>query len=106
MTHKLLEDKIEQLTIELLQNIGYQYIHGSLISPDGEQPERAKYSDVILKKRLIHAINKLNFNIPLTAREKALCTLTNINSSDLINNNKICHQYLIEGIKVEFKKEG
>ena len=32
------EDKIEQLTIEQLQSLDWEYIHGSVISPEGEKP--------------------------------------------------------------------
>ena len=37
---KITESTIELLAIELLQNLGYEYIYGPTIAPDGETPER------------------------------------------------------------------
>ncbi len=33
------ENKLEHSAIELLQSLGWEYIHGSVISPEGEKPE-------------------------------------------------------------------
>ena len=39
---RLTESKIENFAIELLENLGYEYIYGPTIAPDGEQPENNK----------------------------------------------------------------
>ncbi|OKH33803.1 restriction endonuclease subunit R [[Phormidium ambiguum] IAM M-71] len=103
---KLTESKIEELALEHLENIDYDYRHGCILAPDGEQPEREKYDDVILKNRLINAINTLNPDIPIEAREEAFRQIITINSPDLLNNNEIFHQYLTEGIDIEYQKNG
>ncbi|MBD2144285.1 type I restriction endonuclease subunit R [Sphaerospermopsis sp. FACHB-1194] len=107
---KLNEDKTEEYTIELLQNIGYAYIHAATIAPDSDNPERQlerqKYDDVILKNRLTHAINTINPHIPLEAREQAQRIITTISSPDLINNNETFHKYLTEGIDIEYQLDG
>lgn len=103
---KLTESEIEELALEYLENIGYDYRHGCILAPDGEQPEREKYDDVILKNRLINAINTLNPDIPIEAREEAFRQIITINSPDLLNNNEIFHQYLTEGIDIEYQKDG
>ncbi|MBE9239098.1 type I restriction endonuclease subunit R [Anabaena aphanizomenioides LEGE 00250] len=107
---KLNEDKTEEYTIELLQNIGYAYIHAATIAPDSDNPERQlerqNYNDVILKNRLTHAINTINPHIPLEAREQAQRIITTISSPDLINNNETFHKYLTEGIDIEYQLDG
>ena len=73
---KITENDIELYTIEEFKRLGFQFLHGPDISPDGEFPERQAYSDVILKDRLRTAIQRLNPAIPEDAGEQALrgCT--------------------------------
>ncbi|MFB2833654.1 type I restriction endonuclease subunit R [Floridanema evergladense] len=103
---KITESKIEELALEYLENIGYDYRYGCILAPDGEQPEREKYDDVILKNRLINAINTLNPTLPIEAREEAFRQIITINTADLLNNNEIFHQYLTEGIDIEYQNNG
>ena len=77
---KITEDDIERCTIEELEGLGFQFLHGPDISPDGEVPERQAYSDVVLTDRLRTAIQKLNPAIPAEAREQALREVQRINS--------------------------
>ncbi len=62
------ENEIETIAIGYLQNIGYTYIIGTTISPDGDHPER-KYHEVVLVTRLRDAIDKLNPSIHQEAKE-------------------------------------
>ncbi|MBN2776525.1 MAG: type I restriction endonuclease subunit R [Bacteroidales bacterium] len=96
------EDHIEQLFIEELQELGYSYIHGSVISPDGENPER-DYNEVVLKEKLKNAIHRLNKNIPSDAKEDALKKVLRTNSPDLNQNNHTFHKMLTEGVDVEYR---
>jgi type I restriction enzyme R subunit len=100
------EDKIELYNLELLENLGYHYLHGSQISPENPNPERQNISDVLLQQRLITNLQKINPDIPITAIESAIRDITNINSSDPIANNRTFHQYLTEGINIEYQKDG
>lgn len=103
---RLFEDDIEQYAIEELQALGYHYIHGPDIAPDGEFPERESYGDVLLSERLKKAIDKLNPNIPEDARLDALRQVQRINSPDLLTNNEQFHVMLTDGIKVSYQKDG
>lgn len=69
--NKLTESDIENLAVKLLDSVGYNYLHGSVIAPDGETPERASYFDVILQDRLCKAIANINRHIPESGREAA-----------------------------------
>ncbi|UOD35715.1 type I restriction endonuclease subunit R [Deferribacteraceae bacterium V6Fe1] len=103
---KITENTIEQFTIKLLKNQGYDYLFGPDIAPDGESPLRSSFEEVILFDRLRKAIKNINPNLPETAIENAIKQLTNIHTPDLIANNEIFHRMLTEGIKVSYQKDG
>lgn len=97
------EDHIEQVIIQEFIELGYQYINGKDISPDGAMPER-EYNEVVLKNRLQEAIAKLNPTIPYEAQEEALRKVLRSDSPELFQNNYQFHKYLTEGVDVEYRK--
>jgi len=97
------EDNIEQIIIQEFIELGYQYINGTDISPDGSMPER-EYNEVVLKNRLQEAISKLNPTIPYEAQEEALRKVLRSDSPELFQNNYQFHKYLTEGVDVEYRK--
>lgn len=105
MAH-LTESDIELYVIELLEKQGYSYLYGPDISPDGPDPKRDSYSDVILKDELKAVIDRFNPNIPSTAKEEAFRQVLRISSPDLTADNESFHILLTEGVNVEFQKEG
>ncbi|MDW7680828.1 MAG: type I restriction endonuclease, partial [bacterium] len=100
------ESHIERLLIELLLNFGYQYNFGPTICPDGENPERERWNDVVLVDRFKQAVHSLNPRIPAGAREQAMREVLHIASPDLITNNEKFHRYLTNGVEVEFQSDG
>ena len=62
ITSKYTESDLEQATLEWLEELGYQNLGGPYIAPapDGEEPERENYADVVLVDRLRSAIAKIN----------------------------------------------
>ena len=103
---KLTENDIEYLAIEKLQEQGFKYIHGQEIAPDGNNPERESFEDVLLIERLKKKISEINPNVPYDAQQDALKELLRLNSPELIANNEAFHRMLTEGIKVTYKKDG
>lgn len=97
------EDHIEQVVIQEFIELGYQYINGTDISPDGSMPER-EYNEVVLKNRLQDAIAKLNPTIPFEAQEEALRKVLRSDSPNLFQNNYTFHKYLTEGVEIEYRK--
>lgn len=97
------EDHIEQIIIQEFIELGYHYINGTDISPDGSMPER-EYNEVVLKNRLQEAIAKLNPSIPYEAQEEALRKVLRSDSPELFQNNYQFHKYLTEGVDVEYRK--
>jgi type I restriction enzyme R subunit len=98
------EDHIEQVSIQEFIELGYTYINGKDISPDGSMPER-EYNEVVLKNRLQEAIATLNPNIPYEAQEEALRKVLRSDSPELFQNNYQFHKYLTEGVDVEYRKK-
>ena len=103
---KLHESNIEQFTIDLLQNFGYQYLYGPDIAPDSDTPERTQFEEVLLPERLRKAVGRINPFIPKDVREDAIKELNRLNSPELITNNESFHRMLTEGIKVTYRKDG
>ena len=116
---KYTESTLEESVLEWFRKLGFKTVFGPEIAPDGKKPpsfaeatkgkERNSYSDVVLKKRLRLAIERLNPSIPESAREEAFNKVINIPniSPKLEANNKTFHQMLRDGIDVEYRtKEG
>lgn len=103
---KITESDIEQYTIEELEALGFQFLHGPDIAPDGEFPERQAYSDIVLVGRLRAAIQRLNPTIPADVREQALREVQRINSPELLTNNEIFHRFITDGVPVQYRLNG
>jgi type I restriction enzyme, R subunit len=97
------EDHIEQIIIQEFIDLGYSYINGADISPEGTDQER-EYNEVVLKNRLHNAISKLNPNVPYEAQEEAVKKVLRTDSPNLFQNNYQVHKYLTDGVDVEYRK--
>ncbi|WP_241295273.1 type I restriction endonuclease subunit R [Burkholderia stabilis] len=103
------EDAVEQAMLEWLAALGWQIAHGPDISPpDAKTPgtERDTYRDVTLRHRLAAAVAKLNPHIPPVARDDALRHVLNPNVPSLVNANRQLYRWLVDGVPVEFQKDG
>ena len=97
------EDHIEQIVIQEFIDLGYSYVNGADISPDGIAQER-EFDEVVLKQRLQTAISKLNPNVPFEAQEEAIKKVLRTDSPNLFQNNYQVHKYLTDGVDVEYRK--
>jgi type I restriction enzyme R subunit len=97
------EDQLEKLCLEWFQSIGYDYICGYDIAPDGDNPERSDYRQIILHDRLLSCLTVINPHIPAATLEQVALQIAKPETPILINNNKAFHQLLLEGVKIEFK---
>ncbi|WAL81843.1 type I restriction endonuclease subunit R [Pandoraea sp. XJJ-1] len=100
------EDQLEQEAIDWLSDIGYTHLYGPEIAPDSDSPERSDYRQVLLADRLRNAINRLNPAIPQSAREDALRQVLNLDTPVLVSANRIFHNVLVNGVPVEYQKDG
>ncbi len=103
---KLTESAIEDMAIERLKSLGYQYLHGGIIAFDGPSPERTSYAAVILEGRLRDAVAKFNPHIPASERETAIKEVLRINSPELLADNEVFHRLLTEGVPVSTHRDG
>lgn len=103
---RITENDIEAFAIELFESLDYQYIYAPTIAPDGENPERNSYDNVLLLERLQNAVHKINPDIPTAAQSEAIKELQRIHSPELINNNEKLHRFLTEGIPVSRQVDG
>jgi type I restriction enzyme R subunit len=97
------EDHIEQIVIQEFIDLGYKYLNGPTISPEGLHQER-EFHEVVLKQRLQKAIARLNPTIPAEAQEEALRKVLRSNSPNLFQNNYQFHLYLTDGVEIEYRK--
>jgi len=98
------ESDIEETTLDWLAELGYTVLHGPDIAPDTSDAERAAYNEVILTRRLQDAVARLNPEIPANAQEEAIRKILNPDSHTLVQNNRIFHQMLVDGIEVEYRQ--
>lgn len=103
---KITENAIENLAIERLQALGYEYIHGAVIALDSASPERESFADVLLIERLRQAVKRINPTIAQPALDEAIKTIQRISSPELLANNEAFHRLLTEGVNVSYQKEG
>ena len=106
MARAIKEDEIEQEALTQLKSMGYTYLFGGDIAPDGINPMRSSYSDVLLHERLMDSVERLNPKAGKEAYAEAVRKLTAISTPHLIENNERFHKMMTEGVPVECKKDG
>ena len=94
---KITESHVEEFAIELLEAQGWKYL-----SPEDQELERENLSEVVLKKRLRDAINRINPYKLEIVREQAFKAVLNVASQNLVESNEAFHQMLTDGIDAEF----
>ncbi len=94
---KINEADIENFAIDLLEQQGYTHLAS-------KQQGRASLAEVVLHPRLKATINKLNPDIPVSAREQALREVLNLSRQSLIESNWAFHTMLTDGVRVEYQQ--
>ena len=100
------EDQLEQETLAWLADTGYTVLHGPDIAPDGDNPERSDYRQVLLLERLRAAVDRLNPAIPAAAREDAIKQVLDLGIPVQLSANRRFHQLLVAGVPVQYQKDG
>ncbi|WP_210467796.1 type I restriction endonuclease subunit R [Vibrio crassostreae] len=99
---KITEDQLEQLCINWFTDQGYLYKNGYDIAPDGDDPERDDYHQVVLKQRLLNQLTIINPELPIEALNDVVNTVSFPDTPILIKNNRAFHKFVIEGVPVEY----
>ena len=84
--------------------LGYATANGLDIGPDGGNPERTSYGDVLLVERVRTAIAKLNPALTPETRAEVLTKVLQAETPSLVVENRRLHRYLVEGVPVEVRR--
>jgi len=103
---KMTESAIEDLTLERLQQLGYAYLYGPDIAPDGETSLRTTLESPLLESNLQAAVDRINHSIPAQARQEAVRQVIRLTSPDLLSTNEAFHAMLTSGVNVSYQKDG
>ena len=82
--------------ITQLQELGYEYVHGS--SLDSERESRGEF---VLKERLSKAILRLNNWLSDTNLAKVMRSITHIESTSLMEANQKLNEMIVNMISVQ-----
>lgn len=103
---QLTESQIESFAIQLFERLGYKSLYGPDIAPDGPNPLRTSFEEVVLKESLRKAVRRINHELPAAVCEDAVNEVLRIASPDLLANNELFHRMLTEGVSVSVHREG
>lgn len=103
---QLTESQIESFAIQLFEHLGYKSFYGPDIAPDGPNPLRASFEEVVWKESLRKAVRRINHELPAAVCEEAVNEVLRIASPDLLANNERFHRMLTEGISVSVHRDG
>jgi len=93
-------DKVELPALEQLQALGWQYIHGSQLSPDSSN-ERQYYREVLLEQRLTQSVKRINPWVNDDNLRKVVREITHPQVATLIEANQLIWETLIQYQSVE-----
>ena len=86
------EESFENVVIQYLKELNYDYIHGSNLTRDNKE--------VLLLENLKTNLININKEIPESSIDYAIKKIQNFETNDVFTNNKLFHKYLTEGIEV------
>ena len=98
----LSEAEVEELLLQIFERLGYERSNDNQLGPDGTSPERESYGDVVLQRRLVEAIARLNPHIPSEARQDSVKSVMATVTPSLVEENRRVHRVMVEGVEVEF----
>ncbi len=96
---------VEQPALELLRGLGWQYIHGSDLAPDGPALERKTWSDVVLVDRLRSAVVRINPHLPTEAVTHVCDLALSSTSPAVIEDHRGFHELMLSGVPVSYMDE-
>ena len=103
MSPNLNESVAEEETLNWLRDLGYAVEEGEAGKPG---PHRESLGEVVLAGRLRAAVDQLNPKLPAQAREEAVRKLLLQELPALLQQNRQNHALLVDGVEVEYRKDG
>jgi type I restriction enzyme R subunit len=92
--------------MSLFEGLGFATASGSLLGLDGEPAERSRPEEVTLARVFRQALAELNPSVPQEALDDAFRKVTTTHHPSLIANNRAFHRMLVDGVPVEYQKDG
>lgn len=99
------ESEVEDIALSWFNYLGYNILHGPEIAPGEINSERDSYGNPLLLQHVKDALYQINADLPDSAIEEAYRKLINPSSPNLLENNHAFHQYLTDGIPVEYREK-
>jgi type I restriction enzyme R subunit len=96
----------EEPALEWLRALGWDYVYGPEIAPNGEAPERPGWWEIVLEGRLRAALVELNPDVSRKAIEEAILRIRDVASPEPIRDHLDFHELLVEGVPVTVLDEG
>ncbi len=97
------ESDVEEAALDWLRASGWEVAYGPDIAPDAPDSERADYGSVVLERRLLDALARLNPALPDSALRGAFRKLTRPDGTTLEARNRTIHRLLVDGVTVEYR---
>lgn len=99
-TYEFTEDDLEQTALEWLEEVGYEIKNGKEV----DVLERSSHQEVVLVKRLKHALLKINSHCSLEVIEEAMKKILVPQHPNVLVNNRQFHKYITDGIEIETRE--
>ena len=91
------EEQLEDVTLNILENLGYERLNGYNIDRD--------YHSVFMDDALFNDLCKINKDFSDTQIQEAIKTIKTLSHGNPIEDNKIFTRYLLEGVPVQVKND-
>ncbi len=99
------ESQLENMCLDWFRGVGWEVLCGYDIAPDGNNPARADYRQVLLLEQLEAAIGRINPHLPVECVEQVVAAIRKPESLDLLTNNRAFHRMLLDGVSVQYKQD-
>ncbi|HHF0415837.1 TPA: type I restriction endonuclease subunit R [Haemophilus influenzae] len=100
------ENTIEQLTLQRLQSLGWEYRYGKDLPVHEGKFARGDLSGVVFVEQLREAVRKLNPQLPESAVDSVVKSATKSDIGDLVVRNQAFYKLLRDGVRVEYTQNG
>lgn len=100
------ENDIEQLTLQRLQSLGWEYRYGKDLPVHEGEFARGDLGGVVFIEQLREAVRKLNPQLPESAVDSVVKSATKSDIGDLVVRNQAFYKLLRDGVRVEYTLNG
>ncbi|MCY1035678.1 type I restriction endonuclease subunit R [Corallococcus sp. BB11-1] len=103
MSPNLTESVAEEEALRYFEELQYSIVIGQKNEPG---PDRHGLGEVLLGNRLRAAVERINLDIPEAALDEALRKVLAQEHPTLVQENRRNHRLLVEGVEVEYLRDG